>query len=197
MSKPENRFDIMASDANYFFEFEGANYFFEHAKHFFEHWTPGKIFQLVEKLAWKYLKDGGVSGPPVSEELISLADKNSTIEVHLLPLKTRGGAVWKLNGRWVIQLRDKDTPATKRFTLFHEAFHILTHCHSTPRLNGPGKEKAYFNEILADYFSCCLLMPGAWVKEQWRQVNNVQRMADIFNVSESMIGVRLRQLHLI
>ena len=29
MSKPENNFDIMASDANYFFEFEDADYFFE------------------------------------------------------------------------------------------------------------------------------------------------------------------------
>ena len=181
-SNPDNYFSIMANDTDF--------------TNFVEHWIPGRIFQLVEKLAYKYLKKGGVSGPPVPTEIVSLADENNAIEVHLLPLKTRRGAIWRLNSKWVIQLNAQDSPAQRRFTLFHEAFHILAHCQATPVFNGPGKEGSYFNELLADYFASCILLPRIWVTEKWAEINNMSRMAEVFGVLEPHIWMRLKQLHL-
>ena len=162
-----------------------------------DQWTLGKIFRLVEKLAQKYLKKGGVSSPPVPAELVSLADEDSAIEIHLVPLEVCRGAIWRLKDKWVIQLKADDTPDARRFTLFHEAFHILAHCQATPVFNGPGREEAYFNELLADYFAGCVLMPRAWVLERWAKVNNIGRMARIFGVKESQMWMCLRQLHLV
>jgi len=182
-SNPKYYYEIMANDADFV--------------NFLDHWTPGKIFRLVERLAQKYLKEGGVSSPPVPAELISLADEDNVIEVHLLPLKVYRGAIWRLKDKWVIQVKADDTPGARRFTLFHEAFHILAHCQATPVFNGPGREGAYFNELLADYFANCVLMPRAWVLERWAEVNNISKMAGIFGVKESQMWMSLKQLHLI
>jgi hypothetical protein len=85
-----------------------------------------RLFLLAELMAQKYLKMGGVDCPPVPTGIVSLADKQRCIEIHALPLKAYHGAIWRLNEEWVIQLRDGDTSARKRFALFHETFHILS-----------------------------------------------------------------------
>jgi len=179
--------------SNYYRFIKGAPDFMK----YMENWSPCRVFQLVEKLAQKYVKKGGVSSPPVPTKLISLADKDTPVEVRSLPLKNYHGAIWRLKDKWVIQLRAKDKPCMKRFTLFHEAFHILAHCQATPVFSRPGKEDAYFNELLADRFAGCVLMPEDWVVEKWREVDNIGRMAEIFDVSESQIWYRLKLLHLI
>lgn len=112
--------------------------------------TCGRIFQLVEMLAEEYLKRGRVTCPPVPIGLVSLADEQHPIEVHALPLKTHHGAIWRVRDRWVIQLKEADTPARKRFALFHEVFHILAHCRTSPVFRKRQVEQGSFNELLAD-----------------------------------------------
>ena len=112
------------------------------------------IFQGLEKLSQRYIKKGKVSHPPVPEELISLMDEQCPIvEVRLLPLKNCHGAIWHLDGEWVIQLKESDSPAMRRFVLFHEAFHILAHINSIPGLKKIGIKGSPFNEMLADSFA--------------------------------------------
>jgi len=121
--------------------------------------TPCRIFQLVEMLAENFLRKGKVHCPPVSTQLVSLVDEQHPIEVRLVPLTVHHGAIWRLNDTWVVQLNANDTPATRRFTLFHEAFHILAHRRAVPVFNRRGLKAGPFNEMLAEYFATCILLP--------------------------------------
>jgi len=157
----------------------------------------GRLSQLVEMLAQKCLERGRVRYPPVPTELVSQADKQHTIEVRLLPLKVYHGAIWHQKDRWIIQLKNDTASATKRFTLFHEAFHILAHCKTTPVFRKRGAIAGSFYELLADYFAACILMPREWVAEKWAEVEDLDRMAEIFDVPKSAMCIRLKRLGLI
>ena len=159
--------------------------------------TYSGVFRMVELLAQRYLKRGGVRYPPVPTELITLADSQHPIEVCVLPLKAYHGAIWCLGDRWLIQLRQGDTPAIQRVTLFHEAFHILAHREATPVFRKKETIQGSFNELLATCFADCILMPRKWVKERWTEVEDVERMAEIFVVPKSAMYIRLKTLHLI
>ena len=156
-----------------------------------------RVAQLVEKLAQKYLKMGGVCCLPVPEGLIRLFDKQHSIEVRQVPLMVYHGAIWRLRDGWVIQLKTSDAPATKRFALFHEVFHILAHCRTIPVFRKRGTRQGSFNELVADYFAACILMPRQWVREEWAEVKDWDRMAEIFGVPKSAMWLKLRQLGLI
>lgn len=126
-----------------------------------------------------------------------MVDEPRNVETSLLPLKVHHGAIWRLNEGWVIQLKADDTPVTQRFTLFHEAFHILAHSRTTPVFKKRGNEEGSFNELLADGFASFILMPEGWVKEKWAEVNDVNEMAKIFDVPKSAMCIRLKHLGLI
>jgi Zn-dependent peptidase ImmA (M78 family) len=117
--------------------------------------------------------------------------------IHTLPLKAYHGAIWRLKEGLVVQLRDGDTSAGRRFALFHETFHILAHCRGTPVFKKRGLEQGSFNELLADYFAGYILMPREWVKEKWTEIKDLDRMAEIFAVSKSAMCIRLKWLDLI
>ena len=153
--------------------------------------------QLVERLAQRYLRKHRLHCPPVPNELISLLDTEHAVEIRTIPLKSYHGAIWRIGDRWVIQLKSGDTPAMKRYTLFHEAFHILAHCRGVPVFRQRGVEVGSFNEGLATYFATCILMPREWVKEKWAEVNDLHQMAEIFDVPKSAMCIRLRRLGLI
>jgi hypothetical protein len=157
----------------------------------------GRLFLLVELVAQKYLKMVRVGCPPVPTELIELIDQRGITEVRQVPLKAYHGAIWRPKEGWIIQVKADDTSAMKRFTLFHEAFHILAHCRTTPvfRKRG-GYTRGSFNELLADYFATCILMPRQWLREKWPEVKDLDRMAEIFDAPKSATCIRLRQLGL-
>ena len=167
---------------------------FEH--NFPRKWIPGRIFQLVEALASKYIKQSKLNQPPVITELIKQFDISPGIEIRPLPLKAYHGAVWQLEDGWVIHLNSGDKPARQRATLFHEVFHILAHSRATPVFRRRGIKEGLFNEVLADYFAGCILMPRGWVKEKWAEVNDLKRIAEIFQVTEVSMWIRLRTMGL-
>ncbi len=84
-------------------------------RNLFEHkfprkWVPGRIFQLIEVLANKYIKEAKLTQPPVITELIKQFDISPRIEIRPLPLKAYHGAVWHLEDGWVIHLNSRDKP---------------------------------------------------------------------------------------
>ncbi|MFC1983509.1 ImmA/IrrE family metallo-endopeptidase [Chloroflexota bacterium] len=160
-------------------------------------WICGRIFQLVEALANKYIKQSKLNHPPVITELIKQLDISPSIEIRTLPLKASHGAIWHLEDGWVIHLNAEDKPAAQRVTLFHEVFHILAHSRATPVFRKRGIKEGSFNEMLADYFAGCILMPKEWVKEKWKEVNDLKRIAEIFQVTEVSMWVRLKLMGLI
>lgn len=153
-------------------------------------------FKTVEMLAERYLREGGIVSPPVPAELIMQADKQHPIEIRLVPVKTCHGAIWRLKNIWVIQLKEDDTPNMRRFTLFHEAFHILAHRNTAPVFKKRGAEVGAFNELLADFFAVCVLMPKEWVKERWTEVHELDQMVGIFGAPKSAMYMRLKRLAL-
>lgn len=157
----------------------------------------GRLFRLVGMLADMYLQRAKVQGPPVPTDIISLADDNRPIEVRLLPLKAHHGAIWCLSDSWVIQLKNDDTPARQRFTLFHEMFHILAHCRASPVFRKAGVREGSFNEALADHFAGRILAPRKWVKEKWEEVKDLNQMAEIFEVPNTVMWLGLRGMNLI
>jgi len=168
---------------------------FEH--HFPQKWTPGRIFQLIETLAKKYIKQAKLNQPPVVTELIKQLDISPGIEIRPLPLKAYHGAVWQLEDGWIIHLNNEDKPARQRVTLFHEVFHILAYYKATPVFRKRGAKEGLFNEMLADYFAGCILMPKEWVKEKWTEVNDLKQMAEIFQVTEVAMWIRLKTMGLV
>jgi Zn-dependent peptidase ImmA (M78 family) len=164
---------------------------------FIEGIRPGRIFELVEMLAQKYLKMGKVTSPPVPDSLVELADLERDVEVRLVPLEAYHGALWLHDDTWIIQLNKNDTMARRRLTLFHESFHILAHCKATPVFRKINSDKGSFNELLAENFAHHILMPTQWVQEKWAEFKDPGILAKIFDVPETAMVLRLRSLRLI
>jgi hypothetical protein len=168
-----------------------------HDYDFFDQITPGRIFRLIEQTVQRYLKMASVVSPPVPTEVITMFGKKEAIEIREVPLKVCSGATWHTDDGWVIHLNAHETPAEKRFTLFHEVFHILSH-REARRLPWQGRrKKGIFCELLADYFSKCVLMPRQWVAEKWAELEDLDRMAEAFGVPRRAMWVKLRSLNLI
>ena len=110
-----------------------------------------------------------------------------------------GSSHWNGQRRsWIICLNATEPRTRRRFTLFHEYKHILDHgspgiAPMPTRITG-GKP---VEEIVADYFAGCVLMPKRLVKAAY--YDGIQRpaeLAELFDVSEAAMSVRLSQLGL-
>ena len=155
----------------------------------------GGPFELVELIAQKYVGMGCISSPPVPTELVSVIDPQNPTEIHELPLKAYHGAVWQCNGKWIIQVRKNDSYIMRRLTIFHEAFHIVTHTESRYGLKAFTCQGS-FTDMLADYFALSILMPRRWVQAKWKEIASLADMAEVFIVTVPAMGIRLRQLGL-
>jgi hypothetical protein len=153
-------------------------------------WIPGRIFQLTEALANRYLERAGLNQPPVTTEFIRQFDISPRVEIRTLPLKAYHGAVWHVEDGWVVHLNKGDKSAKQKVTLFHEVFHILAHTKAGPVFRKHGISKGVFNEILADYFAGCVLIPRVWVRAKWTEVNDLKQMAEIFEVTKVSMWLR-------
>ena len=156
-----------------------------------------KMFKLVECLAQSYLQKGGISCPPVPTNLAMLADVENGVEVRLVPLNAYHGGLWRSQGKWIVQLNANDTSARRRFTLFHEVFHIRAHLKTTPVFSKIGRKTGSFNESLADYFAACVLSPPHWVKKEWAKFKDIAQMAAHFDVPYIVMFVTLKRIGLI
>jgi Zn-dependent peptidase ImmA (M78 family) len=157
-----------------------------------------KIFALIRKLAQSYTEKIGTKEIPVPVDIINRVCSYQSVEVRLVPLKSAHGAVWRLNDGWVIHLNNKDSSARRRFTLYHEVFHILAHCCATPIFKkAPSQKGGSFNELLADHFSAVMIMPEEIMREKWAETKDISKLAAIFDVPEPAMYCGLKYLKLI
>jgi Zn-dependent peptidase ImmA (M78 family) len=157
----------------------------------------GRIFQLVTNLAEKYRHGWREGSLPVPDNLITVANDSLPIEVRYITLKALHGAVWKTSNSWVVQINKGDTSARQRFTLYHEMFHILAHCATTPVFKNIGSTRGRFNEILADHFAAQILIPNECVAAKWQEEQDIRRMAVLFDVPEPVMYFYLHTNNLI
>jgi hypothetical protein len=156
------------------------------------------VMPHVERLAEQQLRRGNITGIPVPTDLIQLVGEGHPIEVRQLDLRACCAATWLLQDGWVIQISNAASPYSSRLALFHEAFHIIAHNRCPfPVFNKRGANQGYFNELLADYFAICILMPKKHVREKWAEAKDVTKMSDTFEVPKSIMWLRLREMDLI
>ncbi len=157
----------------------------------------GLMLSSIEKLAQKYLTMGRVFCPPVSSDVISLSDKDHHIEIRYLLLKNTHGALWYWNNEWIVQLNTNDSYEDRKFTLFHEAFHILTFCHTDSESFKTNIGRENYNELMAYQFAMCILMPRKWIIRTWLATGCPIKIAKIFEVPEYLAAIRLSYLQLL
>ena len=160
--------------------------------------ATSRIFELLRKLAQSYTEKNGIKEIPVPVDIINRVFSDQSVEVRLVPLKSAHGAIWRLKDAWVIHLNSKDTSARRRFTLYHELFHILTHCNATPIFKKvPSQKGGSFNELLADHFSAVMIIPVEMMRKKWPEVKDIKKMAAIFDVPEPVMYCGLKHSRLI
>jgi Zn-dependent peptidase ImmA (M78 family) len=109
---------------------------------------------------------------------------------HEIPNAVAGSSHWT-GQEWLVCLNGNHPARRQRFTAFHELHHIIEH--QVQRF-----ENSTSAERLADHFSACVLMPRTAVKRAWCSgLQDIRRLADLFEVSEPAMRTRLVKLGLL
>lgn len=150
-----------------------------------------EALRIAEHQATRLLELHSIDSGAIPTDLILELPK---IEVELVDAPVSGASFW--NGRaWIIQLNKHENYRRQRFTLAHEYKHIIDHNRAdtlyTGTRDGSAQQQA---EQAADYFAGCFLVPKKLLKRAY--FSGIQRtadLADVFQVSEAAMAVRLRQ----
>lgn len=158
--------------------------------------SQAEAMRLAELQATRLLVLSGIEGGPVPESIITSLPR---IQVErLYPSPVSGAAQWS-RGRWLILINGTEPPGRQRFSLIHEFKHVLDNPF-VPVLypTHMGMSSHDRAEQVCDYFAGCVLMPRRWVKRAWADgVQDVRRMAKLFDVSPTAMQVRLLQIGLV
>lgn len=115
----------------------------------------------AERLARNLLAGAGISRPPVPDDLVSTVTAR---EIHFVvkpgPKMIRGRTDF-IEDEWWVWLNGNDSPLVRRFTLWHEAYHIavtggLVDCEE-------GHHETY-ECALANHFASHVLVPREWLR---------------------------------
>lgn len=153
--------------------------------------SQSEALRVAEHQASRLLELHHIDAGPVPSALIPELPK---IEIELVDAPVSGASFW--NGTaWIIQLNKHEHYRRQRFTLAHEYKHIIDHNRADALYTGTRDATAQQQaEQAADYFAGCLLVPKKLLKRAY--YGGMQRTADlaeIFQVSEAAMAVRLRQ----
>ena len=158
--------------------------------------SMNESFRVAELQASRLLSGSGVTEPYVPEAVIAGLPR---VQVERLsPIPVSGSTHW-VRGRWHIIVNGSEPLVRQRYSLAHEAKHILDapFIHLLyPALYGQTADER--SEQVADFFAACLLMPRPWVKRSWgRGLHDLRRLAATFAVSQTAMRIRLLQIGLI
>ena len=152
--------------------------------------TRLEAFRVAELQANRLLRDAEVAGPPVPTTLIS---DLSGVSVDYWPRTPVSGSTHWTGSTWIIVVNADEPRVRQRFSLAHELHHILDHpsrdiLYKTTRRGARPTE-----EVVADHFAACLLMPKRWVRRALisEGVTNVPALASLFEVSRIAMRTRL------
>jgi len=163
----------------------------------------------IEARALEVRRKHGLEAIPL--DLIALADREG-IQVNNAKFTEEGiaGLIYRSEGEVRMLVKSNDPPWRKRFTIAHELGHYCLHLPSDgefvdresnlfrrqqatePALNTPERKR----EIQANMFAAALLMPETDVRDLWKRIRSLKRMARLFNVSTEAMGNRLDALGL-
>jgi len=139
-----------------------------------------------------------VNGPSAEvERLVELPE----IEVKFAPnLPLSGFSEWT-QGHWLIGINQSDSLWRCRATLCHEFKHVLDDPFVEilyPRTDRVTEHMPQRAEAISNYFAGCVLVPRDWLCQAWDEgTRDVDTLAALFQVSRSLVAVRLRQVGLV
>lgn len=157
--------------------------------------TRAEAMQIAERQAALLLDLSDVTVSPVPEGVITELPRVRVERRSPLPMSGYTG--WH-KGRWLILLNSAEPIVRQRFSLFHEAKHLIDHPFIADAYARVDEDQAAWAEQLCNYFAACVLMPRAWVKSLYcnRRVQDLATLARRFGVSQAAMRLRLLQLGL-
>lgn len=165
-------------------------------------------YARIEQLADSLLIKAGVAGPPVPVDTIVRAHG---IAIHLQELGDVSGVVVRKGGAVAIGANKAEAPTRRRFTIAHEFGHALLHQGEEVRFDrefrvnlrsGASALGVNFEEIEANFFAACLLMPRRFLEADPAATSldvegnpqAVAKLAKRYGVSPHAMTIRLGNL---
>ncbi|MFA5729686.1 MAG: ImmA/IrrE family metallo-endopeptidase [Candidatus Paceibacterota bacterium] len=169
----------------------------------------GEICQKAEELAKLYNPEG-LSPFPFEAILKDRADlviiSSSTLDDSL------SGAIVLEKEKYAIVINKNKIKTRQYFTTAHELGHYFLHqdilkenkviIDGEVSLDGASimyraDSHAYSNiETEANNFAASLIMPEELIRKAWGEIKNIEKCADIFNVSVAAMAIRLERLNI-
>ncbi len=152
---------------------------------------------VAERQAMLLLRLLEITKPSVEIELITELPDIEAVVAKNMP--ESGTADWKDN-HWLIRINASESLWRCRATLAHELKHILDDPYT--EILYPGVDPRLYHapaaEPICDYFAGCLLVPRPWLTRAWANgMHDVRELAALFDVSSTLIAVRLKQVGLL
>jgi Zn-dependent peptidase ImmA (M78 family) len=158
-----------------------------------------EALRIAELQANRLLELSSVRDVPVPiEVVIELPRIHIDYEVDM---PASGSSDWDARHKtWVITLNALEPETRQRLSILHEYKHIIDH--GSAGLVPDPHPRTYYGlsqeEFLAEYFAGCVLMPKRILKRAWGDgIQHITDLAEIFDVSERAMQVRLRQVGLL
>ena len=155
---------------------------------------------IAERQANRLLELRGALDVPVPTTVVTELPRIVVEHDSDLPADAASGCSdWDFRRRtWVISLNPTEPRRRRRFTVLHEYKHIIDHGSHGIR---PTTKSMPFQrppeEAVADYFAGCVLMPKRLLTAAYYDgIQQPRDLAELFDVSEPAIRVRLAQVGL-
>lgn len=154
---------------------------------------PNYVF--ARNMARKVLKDYDLSSVPT--DLIIIFEQLGLKYIEMNDAEDIDGAIIEIDGKPAIAVLNKAKPITRqRFTLAHELGHLFLK-HTQRDIYDPEeirentatltKQSKPPKEVEADIFASELLVPYEQLKKYTADINNVDKLVGIFQVSKQAI----------
>lgn len=160
----------------------------------------------IERIAHQTLIEHGMLSIPVDP--VAIANRlGIRVSNAVFSEASLSGMIAQRGDKKSLLVNDSDSIERKRFTIAHELGHCLLHLDVEGefvdsatdlfRTDGnSGKGQMHLQEVEANIFAAALLMDEDLIRQCWSSCKDLSRMAKIFMVSESAMGIRLNSLGL-
>lgn len=147
--------------------------------------------QFARKVARDLLANVGIKSAPVLlGPIFDFLRRDSQITLQAWDFPEEVDGVHFLDkGNVVIGYNENSAYCRKRFTIAHEMGHfLLKHLDRTPDVDFYTKNPV---EVEANQFAAELLMPLSFIKEDFKNNQNIKKIAQKYRVSEEALGWKL------